>query len=377
MAISIDNPDIDTDDDISSWALITRASGFDAFVATPTSANLATLVTDETGSGLLVFATSPTLTTPILGVAAATSLDLAGETGATLSAASSRLTMEGVNIVTVSSTDTLTNKTLTSPTLTTPALGTPASGNLSNCTGYSQLNLANLGSNVSTFLAAPSSANLAAALTDELGSGKLIFSDGTLAIASGKTLTASNTLTFTGTDSSSVAFGTGGTVLYSGGALGTPSSGTLTNATGLPAASIVTTATNDNAAAGKLGEYTESIVLTASAVSLTTDTAANITSVSLTAGDWDVSGIVWSKFAGGATCTYAAAWVSSTSATIPTAPAGGFTQLQASIISNSTTATGVVRFSLAGTTTVYLSTQMGFAVGTMAAYGILRARRVR
>ena len=58
----------------------------------------------------------------------------------------------------------------------------------------------------------------------------------TLAVADGKTLTASNTLTFTGTDSSSVAFGAGGTVLYSGGALGTPSSATLTNATGLPVA---------------------------------------------------------------------------------------------------------------------------------------------
>jgi hypothetical protein len=58
----------------------------------------------------------------------------------------------------------------------------------------------------------------------------------TLTIADGKTLTASNTLTFTGTDSSSVAFGAGGTVLYNGGALGTPSSGTLTNATGLPVA---------------------------------------------------------------------------------------------------------------------------------------------
>jgi hypothetical protein len=56
----------------------------------------------------------------------------------------------------------------------------------------------------------------------------------TLTIADGKTLTASNTLTFTGTDSSSVAFGAGGTVLYNGGALGTPSSVTLTNGTGLP-----------------------------------------------------------------------------------------------------------------------------------------------
>jgi hypothetical protein len=57
---------------------------------------------------------------------------------------------------------------------------------------------------------------------------------GVLTLGAGKTATISNTLTFTGTDSSSVAFGAGGTVLYNGGALGTPSSGTLTNATGLP-----------------------------------------------------------------------------------------------------------------------------------------------
>ena len=42
----------------------------------------------------------------------------------------------------------------------------------------------------------------------------LTSSTGTLTIANGKTLTASNTLTFTGTDSSSVAFGAGGTVAY-------------------------------------------------------------------------------------------------------------------------------------------------------------------
>lgn len=65
-------------------------------------------------------------------------------------------------------------------------------------------------------------------------SSKVIFALGSLSIASGKTATFSNTLTFTGTDSSSVAFGAGGTVLYNGGAGGTPSSITLTNGTGLP-----------------------------------------------------------------------------------------------------------------------------------------------
>jgi hypothetical protein len=51
-------------------------------------------------------------------------------------------------------------------------------------------------------------------------------------LANGKSLNVSNTLTFTGTDASSVAFGAGGTVLYSGGALGTPASGVLTNTAG-------------------------------------------------------------------------------------------------------------------------------------------------
>jgi hypothetical protein len=42
-------------------------TGVATFLGTPSSANLAAAVTDETGTGLLVFATSPTLTTPVLG----------------------------------------------------------------------------------------------------------------------------------------------------------------------------------------------------------------------------------------------------------------------------------------------------------------------
>ncbi len=43
------------DSDLTSWAGVTRASGFDTFVATPSSANLAALITDEVGSGKVVF----------------------------------------------------------------------------------------------------------------------------------------------------------------------------------------------------------------------------------------------------------------------------------------------------------------------------------
>ena len=58
------------DADLTTWAGITPATGVGTFLATPSSANLATAVTDETGTGALVFATSPTLVTPALGTPA-------------------------------------------------------------------------------------------------------------------------------------------------------------------------------------------------------------------------------------------------------------------------------------------------------------------
>jgi hypothetical protein len=87
-------------------------------------------------------------------------------------------------------------------TFTAPVLGTPASGTLTNATGLPiATGVSGLGTGVSTFLATPSSANLRAALTDEVGTGAAYFV---------------------------------------GGALGTPSSATLTSATGLPLSTGVT-----------------------------------------------------------------------------------------------------------------------------------------
>lgn len=102
----------------------------------------------------------------------------------------------------------LISPTITSPTLTAPVLGTPASGTMTNVTGLPiSTGVSGLATGIATFLATPSSANLAAALTDETGSGANVF-------ATSPTLVTP--------------------------ILGTPTSGTMTNMTGLPLTSGVT-----------------------------------------------------------------------------------------------------------------------------------------
>jgi hypothetical protein len=80
------------------------------------SADLAGIISDESGTGVLAFTNSPTFTTPVLGTASATAIELGHATDTTIARASAGVvTIEGVNVVTTSSTDTLTNKTLTTP----------------------------------------------------------------------------------------------------------------------------------------------------------------------------------------------------------------------------------------------------------------------
>ena len=86
-------------------------AGVATFLGTPSSANLAAAVTNETGSGNLVFATSPTLVTPVLGVASATSINkvalTAPATGSTLTIANGK-TLTANNTLTLAGTDATT-----------------------------------------------------------------------------------------------------------------------------------------------------------------------------------------------------------------------------------------------------------------------------
>ena len=145
---------------------------------------------------------------------------------------------------------------------------------------------------------------------------------------------------------------------------------------------IVGTTTNTNAQAGSVGEYIESRVVQGSAVALTTNINANVTSISLTAGDWDVSGLI--AFDGDATTLVQnlIGGASTTSATL------SGTLDYATLAFNSTglalytsqdprIALPVLRFSLSSTTTVYLVAASRFTVSSHTAYGQISARRVR
>lgn len=142
------------------------------------------------------------------------------------------------------------------------------------------------------------------------------------------------------------------------------------------------TNTNDNASAGNIGETSVVQIVVGGAVALTTNTDANVTQLSLTVGDWLVSGNICYTSGATTTTTIAHGWTSVTSASIPNAPnEGAYSAIYGQMLQGASVAgchtIGNRRYILAGTTTVYLSTRAAFGVSTLSAYGALVAVRIR
>ena len=163
--------------------------------------------------------------------------------------------------------------------------------------------------------------------------------------------------------------------------------GNTTNNSFIPG-QIQGTTTNDSAGLGKVGEIIQSNVPIGSSLPITTGVASNVTSISLTAGDWDVWGSV-NHLSGDVmnAYTFMSESISLTSGTIP--PQAGGSGLGPDATSTlwcaavtpgtgnaSAIRCGPVTLSLASTTTVYLVV-LDICTTNARAYGSIVARRAR
>lgn len=132
-----------------------------------------------------------------------------------------------------------------------------------------------------------------------------------------------------------------------------------------------------SAAAGYLGEE---LTGSATAVSMVNATAKTVVTLSVTAGDWDVEGIIKTNPAGTTTISLQQGGISTTDNTLPAALAGGrFSHAYAPTAAGigAEIPTGSTRISVSATTNVRLVAAITFATSTLTCDGYIRARRVR
>ena len=218
----------------------TTANSLAQFAST-TSAQLAGVISDETGSGALVFATTPTLVTPVLGLATGTSVMLSANIGAAAGNVSGNFTAgnlqttgnvnaNNLRVVTNSSLGTVVSGTWNGTSISTTytdAKVTSVNGQTGAVTGF-----ATTANSLSQF-ASTTSSQLATLISDETGSGALVF-------ATSPVLLTPN--------------------------IGTPSYAVLTNATGLPVSGITaSTSTALGVGSIELGHATDTSLSRSSA----------------------------------------------------------------------------------------------------------------
>ena len=239
-------------------------TGVATWLATPSSANLASAVTDETGSGSLVFATSPTLVTPILGTPqsgnfstgtftwptfnqnttgnaatatlatnATTATNLAGGAAGSLPYQSASATTAMLAIGT-------TGQVLR-VTAGLPAWGTDYTGTVTSVSFTGGLISVANSTTTPALTVAGTSGGLVYFSSATTWASSAVLAANALMVGGGAGTSPSTVTTGTGVVTAlGVAVGSAGAFVVNGGALGTPSSGTLTNATGLPLTTGVT-----------------------------------------------------------------------------------------------------------------------------------------
>ena len=324
----------------SSKTLVVTTDKLSVLAAT-SSSELAGVISDETGTGSLVFATSPTLVTPDIGAATATSVNgTTIPTSKTLVVTTDKLSAlaatSSSELAGVISDETGTGSLVfaTSPTLVTPILGTPQSATLTNATGLPiSTGVSGLGTNVATALGT----NVGSAGAFVVNGGALgTPSSGTLTNATGLPISSGVSGLGTGVATAlAVNVGSAGAVVVDGGALGTPSSGTLTNATGLPLSTGVTgTLPVANGGTGQTS-YTDGQLL------IGNTTGNTLAKSTLTAG----SGISITNGAGSITIAATGGGGSGTVTSVDQTFTGGLI----SVSGNPVTTSGTLALTVAGT----------------------------